>query len=155
MPDEVLAPPNRLGSLRRIVREKYERLKIPAKALGAAFQKVNFLRDMGADYKERGRVYFPGIDFVNFEEEAKKQIEKEVQCDFEAAYIGIMQLPAGARSGVLLAYKYYVGLFNRIRKISVSRIKHVRIRVPDFYKLFMLLETYIQRHVFSLIPRTL
>ncbi|MFN8323081.1 MAG: phytoene/squalene synthase family protein [Chitinophagales bacterium] len=130
----------------------YENLKVPAKALGAAFQKVNFLRDMGSDFNERGRVYFPGIDFQNFKEEAKRQIEREVAADFKEAYKGILLLPIGAAGGVLLAYKYYLVLFNRIKQVPVSRIKESRIRVPDFHKVFMLVETYLLQHLRFFIP---
>jgi len=118
--------------------ELYEKLKQPARALGAAFQKVNFLRDMNSDVKDRGRVYFPGIDFDNFGEQAKKQIEKEVAEDFKAAYYGIRQLPEGARDGVLLAYRYYQVLFRTIEHASAEKLKETRIRVPDFRKLLIL-----------------
>ncbi len=125
----------------------YENLKAPAKALGAAFQKVNFLRDMKSDYQERGRVYFPGADFGHFKEETKQKIEAEIAEDFKAAYKGIMQLPMAARGGVLLAYKYYMGLFGRIKKVPVSRIINTRIRVPDFHKVYLLAETLVQQQL--------
>ncbi len=121
----------------------YDKLKAPAKSLGAAFQKVNFLRDMKSDYQERGRVYFPGIDFNFFKEDAKKQIEQEIQQDFDAALKGILLLPLGARAGVLLAYKYYMGLFRKIKRVPVSKIKEARIRVSDFKKIVLLAETYL------------
>lgn len=117
----------------------YEELKKPAQALGAAFQKVNFLRDMGSDLKERGRVYFPGIDFKNFGEQAKKQIEQEVAEDFRAAYDGIRRLPEGARDGVLLAYRYYLVLFGNIQRASADKLQETRIRVPDFKKILILI----------------
>lgn len=129
----------------------YESLKAPAKALGAAFQKVNFLRDMKSDYQERGRVYFPGTDFKNFKEETKRKIEQEITADFELAYKGIMQLPLGARGGVLLAYKYYIGLFNRIKRVPVSKIAEARIRVPDFHKIYLLTETLVQQRISGLL----
>lgn len=125
----------------------YEGLKRPARALGAAFQKVNFLRDMKSDYQERGRVYFPGIDFENFKEEAKQRIEAEIKADFEEAYLGIMLLPVKARGGVLLAYKYYLKLFDKIKKVPVSRIKEARIRVPDLEKLAILAQTMVSLRV--------
>ncbi len=121
--------------------EMYQKLEPSARALGAAFQKVNFLRDMKSDFDERGRVYFPGIDFANFREETKKQIEEEVANDFRIAYEGIIQLPASARAGVMLAYAYYIRLFQKIRKVPVHRIKEARIRVSDIHKIFMLVET--------------
>jgi len=127
----------------------YEDLKAPAKALGAAFQKVNFLRDMKSDFQERGRVYFPGIDFENFEEQAKQKIELEIAEDFAAAYKGILMLPVEARGGVLLAYKYYLKLFDKIRRVPVHRIREARIRVPDVQKVSILLETLLQQQMSS------
>jgi phytoene/squalene synthetase len=123
----------------------YDKLRQPARALGAAFQKVNFLRDMNSDVKERGRVYFPGIDFDHFGEQAKKQIEAEVAEDFRAAYDGIMRLPDGAREGVLLAYRYYQVLFRSIQHVSVDKLKETRIRVPDFRKLLILFRSIAGR----------
>jgi len=125
--------------------ELYERLKQPAKALGAAFQKVNFLRDMNSDKEDRGRVYFPGIDFKNFGEEAKRQIEQEVAEDFREAYNGIVNLPDGARDGVMLAYKYYMNLFRSIQRASVEKLIKTRIRVPDSRKLMILFSTLASR----------
>jgi phytoene/squalene synthetase len=119
----------------------YQRLQQPARALGAAFQKVNFLRDMKSDFDERGRVYFPGIDFTNFGEEAKAKIENEIARDFSVAFDGIMQLPLGARSGVLLAYKYYRALFKKIQSSPADRLKEARIRVPDTQKFAVLFAT--------------
>ena len=123
----------------------YQRLKQPAQALGAAFQKVNFLRDMNSDHSERGRVYFPGIDFKNFGEDAKKQIEREIAEDFKAAYGGIIGLPDGAREGVMLAYKYYMRLFYNIRRVSVEKLKKSRIRVPDAQKVLILFSSIASR----------
>ncbi len=122
-------------------KEMYARLEPSARALGAAFQKVNFLRDMGSDFDERGRVYFPGIDFARFGDAAKQQIEQEIAHDFALALEGIRQLPVGARGGVMLAYKYYMRLFARIRHTPASVISTVRIRVPDMEKLLLLCVT--------------
>jgi len=121
----------------------FESLKKPAQALGAAFQKVNFLRDMDSDLTERGRVYFPGIDFQNFGEQAKKQIEKEVAEDFREALHGIMLLPEGAREGVYLAYRYYIVLFKNIQHMPVGKLMEARIRVPDIQKFFILLSSLL------------
>ncbi|MBK7149503.1 MAG: phytoene/squalene synthase family protein [Bacteroidetes bacterium] len=125
----------------------FERLKVPAKALGAAFQKVNFLRDMKSDYQERGRVYFPGIDFQNFEVQSKRKIEEEIAIDFQEAYRGILQLPMEARGGVLLAYKYYIKLFEKIEQVPVEKMKEARIRVPDIQKIVLLVQTLFQQRV--------
>ena len=122
----------------------YQKLQPAARALGAAFQKVNFLRDMKSDFDERGRVYFPGINFDNFGECAKQQIEIEVENDFKNAYKGIIELPIGARAGVLLAYKYYIQLFKRIKKVPVSKIKETRVRVHNLQKMYILMETLAQ-----------
>ncbi|PLK42188.1 phytoene/squalene synthase family protein [Emticicia sp. TH156] len=122
----------------------YEKLKDHARSLGAAFQKVNFLRDMQSDFMERGRVYFPNVDFSEFGVSAKTQIEQDIQKDFDDAYIGIMALPSGARKGVYLAYCYYLKLFGRIRSLSAARIQQERIRVPGTIKLALLAKTWVQ-----------
>lgn len=122
----------------------FDHLKEGARRLGAAFQKVNFLRDLKSDYVERGRVYFPEVDFRLFSKEAKRKIEADIQADFDAAHIAIQQLPRSARMGVYLAYVYYLTLFNKIKETSASRIQEERIRVPDFQKMALLAKTYLQ-----------
>jgi phytoene/squalene synthetase len=124
--------------------QMYESLKEPARRLGAAFQKVNFLRDIRSDFHDRGRVYFPGINFNTFTESAKRDIEADIQADFDAAYQGIIRLPQGAKWGVYLAYVYYKALFNKIKKMAPSRILNERIRVPDNQKMALLVQTYFQ-----------
>jgi 15-cis-phytoene synthase len=124
--------------------ELFEKLKEPARSLGAAFQKVNFLRDIQSDYQDRGRVYFPKIDFYAFTNESKLEIEADIQRDFEKAYEGILGLPAGARMGVYLAYVYYKKLFNKIKNLPASRILSERVRVPDNTKLALLLGSYLR-----------
>lgn len=128
--------------------ERYAGLSAPARRLGAAFQKVNFLRDIKSDFTERGRIYFPGADFNQFTSETKAQIEADIQADFDAAYKGILRLPVGARLGVYLAYIYYLTLFKKIQKLPASRILSERIRVPDNQKFILLLQTYF-RHRFN------
>jgi len=127
---------------------QYQELKDPARKLGAAFQKVNFLRDIKSDYQERGRVYFPGVDFNDFTKDAKQLIEEDIQRDFDAAYQGIIRLPASARLGVYLAYVYYLRLFKKIRLLPVSRMMCERVRVPDNQKFALLIQTYF-RHQFN------
>ena len=117
---------------------QFERLKPSAQALGAAFQKVNFLRDVKADYQELNRTYFPHADFRNFTPEMKQQIEADIAADFANAYSGILQLPVKARFGVYVAYKYYQSLFSKIKKAQPHKILEQRIRIPDFYKAFIL-----------------
>lgn len=122
----------------------YDRLKAPARSLGAAFQKVNFLRDMKSDFTERGRTYFPQVDFRQFDEKAKQLIERDIQKDFEDAYQGIKQLPRGARLGVYLAYIYYKKLFAKIKKLPPKKILQERVRVADSRKMTLLLQTYFK-----------
>jgi phytoene/squalene synthetase len=127
--------------------EKYARLKGPARSLGSAFQKVNFLRDLKSDYKERGRVYFPEVDFSRFDDRAKAMIEADIRKDFDHGLEGIMQLPDGARSGVYLAYQYYLRLLSRISRVPATRIMEARIRVPDNQKLALWVKTYFQHQL--------
>ncbi|QCR22915.1 phytoene/squalene synthase family protein [Pontibacter sp. SGAir0037] len=124
--------------------EMFERLKKPACSLGAAFQKVNFLRDMKSDYSERGRVYFPKVEYKSFSNACKAEIEADILHDFEDAYKGILALPAGARMGVYLAYVYYMKLFRKIQNLPATRILNERVRVPDNTKLALLLGSYLR-----------
>lgn len=119
-------------------RDLFHSLTPAARSLGAAFQKVNFLRDMTSDMEERGRVYFPGIDFNTFDEYSKNEIVNDIQKDFDEAFEGIKNLPSGARRGVFLAYTYYLKLFNKIKKAPIDRMLTERIRVPDSQKAFLL-----------------
>ncbi|MEM9835903.1 MAG: phytoene/squalene synthase family protein [Bacteroidota bacterium] len=129
---------------------EYERLKPAARSLGAAFQKINFLRDMKSDYLERGRVYFPGVDFMTFTQEDKRRIEDEIKADFDHALTGIKELPQGARLGVYLAYMYYIKLFQKIKHSPVQQVQEERIRVPDSRKIYLLASTAV-RHRFNLL----
>ncbi|MEQ9466290.1 MAG: phytoene/squalene synthase family protein [Ekhidna sp.] len=122
--------------------EKYQELLTPARHLGSAFQKVNFLRDIKSDYDERGRVYFPGVDFNQFSNEEKKQIEEDIREEFKQSLIGIKKLPKGVRAGVYLAYIYYTVLFKKITRLSPERIKSERIRVPNLKKFMLLVKCY-------------
>lgn len=124
--------------------DEFNRLREPARKLGAAFQKVNFLRDLKSDFAERGRTYFPGVDFKEFSCDVKQQIETDIQNDFDEAYTGIMKLPRGARMGVYLAYMYYQTLFNKIKRLPASQIQNERIRVPNPQKIALLAQTYVK-----------
>jgi len=125
----------------------YQQLRAPARSLGAAFQKVNFLRDMQADFEHLGRVYFPGVDFGRFSDAEKARIEKEIEQDFAEAYRGIVQLPDGARFGVYLAYMYYRKLFAKIRTVPANRIREERIRVSNPRKALLLARSYVTNAV--------
>lgn len=117
----------------------YDSLLEPARSLGSAFQKVNFLRDIKSDFDERGRVYFPKVNFEQFSIQDKKSIEEDIQKDFSDSLIGIRNLPDGARSGVYLAYVYYISLFKKIARLSPDQIKQQRIRIPNTRKFLLLL----------------
>jgi 15-cis-phytoene synthase len=119
----------------------YRELVTPACALGSAFQKVNFLRDIKSDYVDRGRIYFPDVDMTQFTEENKKKIEADIQAEFDLAYKGIVKLPKGVRFGVLSAYRYYLSLFEKIKRNPASLILNSRVRIPNRKKLLLLTES--------------
>lgn len=123
---------------------QYEHLKPSAQALGSAFQKVNFLRDVKADYQQLNRVYFPGVDFNDFSAEMKASIEEDIQNDFDKAYGGIVQLPLNARFGVYLAYKYYLSLFKKIKALQPQKILEHRIRIPNYHKAWVAAKVVIR-----------
>jgi 15-cis-phytoene synthase len=123
---------------------KYDRLRDSACSLGAAFQKINFLRDIKSDYDERGRTYFPGVDFKKFTNEDKAQIEIDIKKDFDAALFGIRELPKGARLGVYIAYKYYLQLFRKIKTAPAALIAQERFRVSDKRKVYLLFSSTVR-----------
>lgn len=127
--------------------EAYHQLRPSACSLGSAFQKINFLRDMKSDYKDRGRVYFPGVDYINFTKEDKVNIEIDIKKDFDDAFIGIRQLPKGCRLGVYLAYVYYTNLFDKIKNAPVRRVTEERIRVPDRKKVYLLFSSAVRNQL--------
>lgn len=123
--------------------ELYCRLRTPAMKLGAAFQKVNFLRDVKADSQELGRHYFPMVNMDNFTNKDKSDIETEIAHDFQEALPGIMALPLSARKGVYLAYTYYQVLFKKIKSLPAQRIMTERIRVANTHKIGIMLQTLL------------
>ncbi|MBS1508267.1 MAG: phytoene/squalene synthase family protein [Bacteroidetes bacterium] len=128
----------------------YEHLKPFAKRLGSAFQKINFLRDINADYKVLGRTYFPGVDLSQFDESMKKKIEADIAEDFHQGYLGIKQLPRSARFGVYVAYLYFLALFEKIKSTPCHRVLNYRIRIHNRRKLTILAYSFI-KHRFNLI----
>ena len=125
----------------------YRKLKPFARSLGAAFQKVNFLRDVKADYHLLNRSYFPGVDFHNFTVCMKQQVEDDIAKDFRHAYEGILQLPWKARFGVYVAYKYYLSLFRKIRKLQPARIMEERVRIPAYRKAMILVRAGVKNQL--------
>ncbi len=131
-------------------KELYEKLKPGARSLGAAFQKVNFLRDVKADYEGMQRMYFPNCNFNNFTQNEKEGIEADIQLDFDNAYKSILHLPLSSRFGVYVAYKYYLGLFKKIKKVQPTRIMEERIRIPNYKKFYIVFKAGL-RHQFNLL----
>ena len=123
---------------------EFEKLKPYAMVLGSAFQKVNFLRDMKDDYYTLGRTYFPDVDIRDFDQKVKCEIEQDIHNEFQIALEGIKMLPRTSRFGVYLAYRYYVSLFNKIRKTSACKIINQRIRISNRRKISLMMGCYVE-----------
>ena len=121
---------------------KYEELKNAAMRLGSAFQKVNFLRDLKADFEDLNRTYFPNTDLNKLDEVSKLKIVEEIEADFKAGYEGIVNLPLEAKFGVYTAYCYYKKLLSKLKKTPSSEIKNTRIRVSDYQKYGLFAKCY-------------
>jgi phytoene synthase len=129
----------------------YDHLRPYAMSLGAAFQKINFLRDLKADYLDLGRSYFPDVVAIDqFNEESKKKIETSIAQDFTHAFIGIRKLPRGSRLGVYVAYVYYLALFKKIKKTPSIRVLEQRIRIRNRHKATLLAYSFV-KHQLNLI----
>lgn len=125
-------------------KEKYEELKPYAMKLGSAFQKINFLRDLKDDYQILGRTYFPNVDMCVFNNTVKCKIEKEIEEEFKEALVGIKKLPNSSMFGVYLAYKYYMSLFQKIKRKSSTEIMNNRIRIPNAEKAYVAFKSYLR-----------
>ncbi|WP_375239989.1 phytoene/squalene synthase family protein [Aurantibacter sp.] len=123
---------------------KYEELKDTAMSLGSAFQKVNFLRDLKADFDTLERTYFPNTDLNNLTEKDKQEIIKDIESDFKKGLDGIKKLPLEAKFGVFMAYRYYSQLLKKIKKTPALEIKSTRIRVPNYKKFELLTRSYVK-----------
>jgi phytoene/squalene synthetase len=125
----------------------YLKLKFEAMKLGSAFQKINFLRDLKDDYKELGRSYFPNVDMTFFNDQVKKDIEKDIAKDFKLGLDGIKKLPKNARFGVYVAYIYYHNLFLKIQSKPAATILKERVRIPNNKKISLLLFSFIKHNL--------
>lgn len=123
---------------------QYQKLKFEAMKLGAAFQKINFLRDLNEDYHELGRVYFPGIEIGEFNDKVKVAIEEDIEKDFRTGYEGILKLPKNSRFGVYVAYVYYYALFQKIKATPAAVILNQRVRLPNTNKYGLLVSSYFK-----------
>jgi len=128
-------------------RKLFEELKEYAKALGAAFQKINFLRDLQADVEELNRAYFPGFRKDSFNELQKQAIEEDIENDFAMAYEGIKRLPLSARFGVYVAYRYYLALFKKVKRAHANTILQQRIRIPNHIKLVIVFKAGVRNQL--------
>ncbi len=127
--------------------EEYHRLKPAAMRLGAAFQKVNFLRDLKADYLDLGRSYFPQFNWHCFDEQMKAEISAEISADFAAGLEGIRQLSPQCRFGVYTAYVYYRALFKKIHQTAPGRIMEARIRIPNARKYSLMVGGWVRHRL--------
>lgn len=125
-------------------KEKYESLKESAMSLGSAFQKVNFLRDLKADFEDLSRTYFPNTDLNQLDEDSKQAIIKDIEKDFAAGLQGIKRLPIEAKFGVFMAYRYYSQLLKKLKKTPALEIKSTRVRVPNYKKFELLTRSYVK-----------
>jgi phytoene synthase len=130
---------------------KYKELEHSARMLGSAFQKVNFLRDIKSDFDERSRIYLPGVHSQNLINNMNKQkLEKEIAEEFHEAFKGIIRLPIGVKLGVYSAYLYYLMLFKKIERLDIKQLMKKRVRIPNYYKLYLLLKSVIEVKVLKL-----
>ncbi len=122
----------------------YNSLKPHAMALGSAFQKINFLRDLNADYVGMGRIYFPSVNMSELNENIKSQIESDIEKDFDEGLAGIRLLPKRSRLGVYVAYIYYRSLFRKIKKLKPQHILQERVRIPNPQKVMLFAGSYLR-----------
>lgn len=125
-------------------KKEYEKLKYSAMKLGAAFQKINFLRDINADYFTLSRNYFPNVDLAAFSNAEKLIIEDDIEADFKLALDGIRQLPSSSRNGVYLAYVYYKKLFDKIKNCPAEKVMAGRIRISNAHKFGLMFDSLIR-----------
>ena len=125
-------------------KEQYEALKESAMSLGSAFQKVNFLRDLKADFEGLSRTYFPNTNLLELDEASKQRIIADIELDFKKGLAGINKLPIEAKFGVYTAYRYYKKLLTKLKKVPSAEIKNTRIRVPDYVKASLLARSYVK-----------
>ena len=124
--------------------DQYNELMHSAMALGSAFQKVNFLRDLKADYDELNRTYFPNTNLDKLDESSKQYIIKDIEKDFAEGLEGIKKLPMEAKFGVFMAYRFYSQLLKKLKKTPALEIKNARIRVPNYKKIELLTRSYVK-----------
>lgn len=130
--------------------QQYEALTPYAMKLGSAFQKINFLRDVAADFQSLGRTYFPNVDLTYFDDDSKMAIERDIERDFRKGYEGILKLPKGSRFGVYIAYMYYYALFQKIMRTPSAEVFSARIRISNRKKYRLFASSFV-RHALNLL----
>ena len=123
---------------------QYDELSEFAISLGSAFQKVNFLRDLKNDSNILNRVYFPNVNMNNFTEESKKEIILEIEKDFKNAVKGIVKLPKNSKFAVYIAYRYYLKLLKKLKRVSSENIVKKRVRIHNFQKFAVIVRSYVK-----------
>jgi phytoene/squalene synthetase len=121
----------------------YKQLKEPARKLGSAFQKVNFLRDLRNDTQDLKRQYFHTLNNNNFDEVTKAEIITDIEEDFSSSLTGMRKLPRNSRLGVIIAFYYYKALLKKIKRVPAERLLEKRIRVSDTGKILLLLKALL------------
>ena len=120
--------------------EEKKTLTKGARALGSAFQKVNFLRDLAADFERLGRSYFPGVNVEGFDEATKKRLVEDINADLSISSASLPLLPTGARRAVAAAQLLFTELNKKISATPAADLKQKRISVNNFLKLWLLLK---------------
>jgi len=123
----------------------FAQLEIPARRLGSAFQKVNFLRDIQSDLEIRRRIYLPDVsEKEKVRTDNKKKLEAEIEAEFRQAYAGICRLPRPVRLGVHTAYRYYLKLFEKIQKLNIDMLLERRVRISNPHKIFLMIRSFLE-----------
>jgi phytoene/squalene synthetase len=123
--------------------EQKKQLVLGARALGSAFQKVNFLRDLQADFKRLGRSYFPGVNVGSFDEATKQRLVADIDKDLAVSSAALPLLPRSARVAVTAAQMLFAELNRKIGNTSAEDLINTRISVSNFSKLGLVLRAYL------------
>jgi phytoene/squalene synthetase len=123
--------------------QDYTKIVRSAKALGAAFQKVNFLRDLSADFERLGRSYFPDVNPATFNESQKTALLADIRADLKTSSQSLKFLPASSRKAVSAAQMLFTELADRIEKTPAEQMLKARISVPNITKFFIVLKALV------------
>ena len=127
--------------------DRGKRLREGAQRLGAAFQKVNFLRDLADDFDALGRSYFPGVSVGSFSEADKRRLLDDIDADLLVSGAAIAELPTPVRAAVALAQELFSELSRRLRATPARELRSTRVRVPNPVKLRIAAEVLFAHRV--------